>query len=53
VAHVISHDGLDALGLLGYLVRGRFRHGRVSAPALAAYSTCSPEQLLALLRAHL
>jgi uncharacterized protein (TIGR03083 family) len=53
VAHVIGYDELDTLSLLAHAVRGRLRPSRVNAITLAAYSTHSPEQLLALLKAHL
>lgn len=53
VAHVIGYDELDARGLLGCVVRGRFWSSRVNAVVLERYGTCSPEQLLGLLRAHL
>jgi uncharacterized protein (TIGR03083 family) len=53
VAHVISYDELDARGLLVHVIRGRFRSDRINALALARYGTRSPEQLLALLTAHL
>ena len=53
VAHVIGYDELDMRGLLAHALHGRLRPGRVNAITLAAYSTQSPEQLLALLKAHL
>lgn len=53
VAHVISYDELALRRLLALALRGRFRSSRINAAALARYSTCSPEQLLALLRDHL
>jgi uncharacterized protein (TIGR03083 family) len=53
VAHVISYDELDMRSLLAHAVRGRFWPDRVNALAMAPYSTRSPEQLLALLTAHL
>lgn len=53
VAHVISYDELDTRGLLAHALQGRLRPGRVNAITLAAYSTHSPDQLLALLKAHL
>jgi uncharacterized protein (TIGR03083 family) len=53
VAHIISYDELDTRDLLGHAARGRLRPSRVNAITLAAYSTHSPEQLLALLKAHL
>jgi uncharacterized protein (TIGR03083 family) len=53
VAHVISYDELDMRSLLGYVLRGRFWSRRVNALAMAPYTTRSPEQLLAVLTAHL
>jgi uncharacterized protein (TIGR03083 family) len=53
VAHVISYDELDMHSLVAHAIRGRFWSRRVNALAMAPYSTHSPEQLLALLTAHL
>ena len=53
VAHVVSYDELDVRGLMAHAVRGQFRPSRVNDVALARYRTCSPEQLLELLTAHL
>ena len=53
VAHVICYDELALRGMLALAVQGQFRSSRINAVALARYKTCSPEQLLALLRAHL
>jgi uncharacterized protein (TIGR03083 family) len=53
VAHVISYDELDTRSLLAHAIRGRLRPSRVNAITLAAYGAHSPEQLLAMLRAHL
>jgi uncharacterized protein (TIGR03083 family) len=53
VAHVISYDNLDMRTLLADVARGRFWSTRINALAMAPYSTRSPEQLLALLTAHL
>jgi uncharacterized protein (TIGR03083 family) len=53
VAHVIGYDELDARGLLQCAVRGRFWSSRVNAIVLERYESCSPEQLLESLRAHL
>jgi uncharacterized protein (TIGR03083 family) len=52
VAHVISYDELDARGLAACVIRGGFWSPRVNAIAMARYSMCSPEMLLALLREH-
>ncbi len=49
VAHVISYDDLDIRGLLTLAAQARFRLSRINAIALARYTTCSPQQLLALL----
>jgi len=51
VAHIISYDELDSRDLLAHVIQGRFRLDRINALAMARYSTCSPEQLLALLTA--
>jgi uncharacterized protein (TIGR03083 family) len=53
VAHVISYDELGTRDLLACVVRGRFRPARVNAATLARYCTHTPDQLLALLAAHL
>lgn len=53
IAHVISYDDLPPRALLALALQGQFRSSRINALALARYSTCGPEQLLALLRAHL
>lgn len=53
VAHVISYDDLNVRTLLRRLVQGRFRLDRINAATLAEYNERSPEQLLALLQAHL
>jgi uncharacterized protein (TIGR03083 family) len=53
VAHVISYDELDTRSLLAHAIRSRLRPSRVNAITLAAYGAHSPEQLLAMLRAHL
>ncbi len=49
VAHVVSYDELG----MGQVVRGWFWSPRINAIAMARYNVCSPEQLLALLAAHL
>jgi uncharacterized protein (TIGR03083 family) len=53
VAHVISYDELGTGDLLACVARGRFRPARVNTTVLARYRTHTPEQLLALLAAHL
>jgi uncharacterized protein (TIGR03083 family) len=53
VAHVISYDDLDMRTLLADVARGRFWSRRINALAMAPYRTRSPEQLLAVLTAHL
>jgi uncharacterized protein (TIGR03083 family) len=53
VAHVISYDDLAPRGLLALAARGRFRLGRINAAALARHAASSPQQLQALLAAHL
>ncbi len=53
VAHVIGYDELDVRGLLGCVVQGGFWSSRVNAVVLERYGSCSPEQLLGSLWAHL
>lgn len=53
VAHLIGYDELGARELLTYVVRGGFRSDHVNTLVLARYRTHTPEQLLALLTAHL
>lgn len=53
VAHVIGYDELGPRDLLGHAVRGWFRVDRINAAALARYRTCTPDELLGLLTAHL
>lgn len=53
VAHMMSYEELGFGGVLGTLVKGRFQPGRINEVALARYRTRGPEELLALLNAHL
>lgn len=52
VAHVISYEELTGRAVLRRFARGRFLPRRVNAVALAEYNTRSPEELLALVQAH-
>jgi uncharacterized protein (TIGR03083 family) len=53
VAHMISYDELDARGLARRFVKGRFLLPRINALGVADYARRSPEELLALVNAHL
>ena len=53
VAHVISYDELDARGLARRFARGWFLPNRVNAVGLTDYRTRTPDELLAVLNAHL
>lgn len=53
VAHVISYEELNLVGLAGAFIRGGFGPGRVNNVRLAAYRDHTPEQLVAILRSHL
>jgi uncharacterized protein (TIGR03083 family) len=53
VAHMISYEDLGARGLLRRFAQGRFRPSRVNDVGIAAYATCSPRELVALLRERL
>jgi uncharacterized protein (TIGR03083 family) len=52
VAHVISYDELSARSLLDRLVQSRFRVDRANAAGVTALAQRSPDELLALVRAH-
>jgi uncharacterized protein (TIGR03083 family) len=52
VAHMFSYEELSTLGLIGRFVKGPFTRGGANAVALADYANRTPEQLLALVRAH-
>lgn len=50
---MLSYDELNGRELLGRLASGRFLPDRANAIGLARYNKRSPDELLALLRAHL
>jgi uncharacterized protein (TIGR03083 family) len=52
VAHVISYDELDGLGLLGRFAKGWFLLNRTNAVGVADYAARSPQQLSELMRSH-
>lgn len=52
VAHVISYDELSMREVLRRSVRNRLDLDRVNADVLADLADCSPDELLALLEAH-
>lgn len=53
VTHMVSYDELDGRGLVRRFAAGRFLLDRVNAVGVAEYNARSPEELLALLKAHL
>ncbi|HEY3263029.1 MAG TPA: maleylpyruvate isomerase family mycothiol-dependent enzyme [Pseudonocardiaceae bacterium] len=53
VAHVISYDELDRRALVRRFAKGLLRPGGPNAVGLREYGMRSPDELLALLRAHL
>lgn len=53
VAHALSYEELSHADLAGRFVRGLFLFDRINAVGLDDYQDRSPDQLLALLRAHL
>lgn len=52
VAHMFSYEELSTFGLIGRFASGPFTRGGTNAAALAGYADRTPEQLLALVRAH-
>ncbi len=52
VAHMFSYEELSTPRLIGCFARGRFTAGGPNALALAAFADRTPEQLVALARAH-
>jgi uncharacterized protein (TIGR03083 family) len=52
VAHVISYDELDRLGLLGRFAKGRFLLNRINAVGVADYASRPPQELSELMRIH-
>lgn len=53
VAHVLSYEELGHLGVAALFARTRFRPGVANEVRLDAYRAHGPEELTALLRAHL
>lgn len=52
VAHVVSYEGLGALGLAKRLVKGRFLLGRINDVGIGELRHREPAELVALLRQH-
>ena len=52
VAHVLSYDQLDAASLVRRVARGRFAPNRINELGVSALERRTPEELVALLRAH-
>ncbi|GAA4693958.1 maleylpyruvate isomerase family mycothiol-dependent enzyme [Pseudonocardia yuanmonensis] len=52
VAHMFSYDELGTIGLIRRFARGRFTRGGPNALGLADYADRSPDELVALARAH-
>ena len=52
VAHMFSYEELSTLGLVGRFAKGRFARGGPNAVSLATYADWSPDELVALVRAH-
>jgi uncharacterized protein (TIGR03083 family) len=52
IAHMFSYEELSTPELIGRFARGRFTRGGPNAVSLAAYADRSPDELLALVRAH-
>jgi uncharacterized protein (TIGR03083 family) len=53
VAHMFSYEELGPFGLVGRFLRGGLRGDRVNAVGVAANAHRGPDELLALVRAHL
>jgi len=53
IAHMFSYDELSTLGALGRLLRNGMSLDRANIAGLARYADHSPQQLLAIARAHL
>ncbi|MFI7122042.1 maleylpyruvate isomerase family mycothiol-dependent enzyme [Amycolatopsis sp. NPDC049868] len=53
VAHVVSYEELNVLGVLGRFGKGRFSPSRVNAVGVAEYTARTPAELIELLRDHL
>ncbi len=53
VAHMFSYEELSKVGLVGRFLRGGMVPGRANQIGVDAYADRSPDELLALVRAHL
>lgn len=53
IAHMFSYDELSTLGALGRLLRNGLSLDRANTAGLACYADHTPDQLIALARAHL
>src|SRR5829696_3067782 len=53
VAHVISYDELDGHALVRRFAKGLLRKGGPNAVGVRVYGMRTPDELVALLRAHL
>ncbi len=53
VAHMFSYEELTTAGLIGRFLRGGVAPGRANQIGVEAYADRSPDELLALVRAHL
>lgn len=53
VAHAFSFDELSRTELIGRFLRGRFSVRRINALGVARYAGSTPDELRALVRAHL
>jgi uncharacterized protein (TIGR03083 family) len=53
VAHMFSFEELSPVGLVGRFLRGGVAPGRVNQIGVDAYADRSPDELLAMVRAHL
>ncbi|MFB9323628.1 maleylpyruvate isomerase family mycothiol-dependent enzyme [Cryptosporangium minutisporangium] len=53
VAHVVSYDELGPVGLARSFLTGGLRVDRINQQRVAAYAERSPEELVALVEAHL
>ena len=50
--HTVSYDELTAGGLVARFLKGRLNTDRINAIGVADYADRSPEQIVALIRAH-
>lgn len=53
VAHMFSYEELSKVGLVGRFLRGGMAPGRANQIGVDVYADRSPDELLALVRAHL